>query len=184
MREKGENTENMMTEYFLFLSREDAFISVEKKTHIHPCWNGKADRKKGKAIKDLQQYCSDIFYLFPLLYTVHCQRPEGKKAGEGPYVVMAGDGLCCALSRGWADRITRCRSALTSPMGSLHKGTSNSPCSACRGKPHCNYLCGMLLSPRKSLSPTSSFPPLCCPLVPTSLCLLPLSAADWGSDLC
>lgn len=78
MRENWERTETMVSDFFLFLSREDAPISVGKNTHIYPCWDGKAARKKDKAIKDLQQHRGDIFYWFPfsIQHTVRDQRQE------------------------------------------------------------------------------------------------------------
>lgn len=94
------------------------------KTHIYPCWGGKAARKKDKTTKDLQQYCGDNFYLFPPLYPAHCQRPEEKRACEGPYGVITGDSLCCALSRGlsWQDHAVQEHNHLThevrAPRGS------------------------------------------------------------------
>lgn len=57
---------------------------------------------------------------------------------------------------GWADGITQSRSALTLHQGEAHLSFLAQPR---QGKPPCSCLRGMLLSPRKWLSPTSSFPP-------------------------
>lgn len=52
-----------------------------------------------------------------------------------------------------------------------------------RGKPHLNPLCCCCPQGISSCSPPF-FQPQCRPLIPASLCLSPLGATDWGSDLC
>lgn len=113
---KKEKTEKMVCEFFCScLGKIDPF--QWGKTHMNPCWDRKAAKKKDKATKDLQQYCGDIFYLFPLLW---------KEKPVKDHMVWSQGTVSVVLWAGsWADKLTQCRSTLTSPMRSLHQGKAH-----------------------------------------------------------
>lgn len=136
--------------------------------HVHPRWDGKAARKKGKGIKDLHQLCGDIFYLISLLRPTHCLRPYERKAFKGPYGAITEAGPGCALSRGLSCRKHAMQAGARAPCpGGPRAKVGCSPPSSlslAREKTCLNHLCELLLSLRKQLSPASSFP---APVPPT-----------------
>lgn len=165
--------------YWSYLGNTHAF--QWGKMHIHPCWEKKAARKKGKAIKDLHRLCGDIFYLISLLYLTCHQRPDEGKAHEGLYHATGEDWTPLCSERGAESPRSHSASGnlCTLPRRSSCRGWTHS-CFLTpppQGKPDLNQLCKMLLSPRKRLSPTSSFS---APHIPIALCLLPFSTTDWG----
>lgn len=159
MREKVDKTEKILSEFFCSCLRK-----------IHPFQWGKTPKTSNSIVVT-------SFIYFPF---------SEKKACEGPYGVITGDSLCCALSRGlsWGAHTVQEHSHLS--MRSLHQGGPTSPSSLSLPRErHTGILCVGCCCPQGSGSlPPPPFHPLCCPLVPTSLCVLPRSAADWGSDLC
>lgn len=84
MREKGENTENMMSEYFLFLSREDASISVGKKhIYIHAGMGRQIGRRvKPSKTSNSIVVTSFIYFPFSIQYTVKDQKEKKPVKGH------------------------------------------------------------------------------------------------------
>lgn len=139
MREKVDKTEKILSEFFCSCLRK-----------IHPFQWGKTPKTSNSIVVT-------SFIYFPI---------SEKKACEGPYGVITGDSLCCALSRGlsWGAHTVQEHSHLShevlAPRGAHLSFLTQPP----QGKTHWNSLCGMLPSPKKWLSPTSSFPS---PVLPT-----------------
>ena len=149
------------------------------KMHIHPCWDGKAARKKDKATKDLHQLCGDISCLISLLYLTPCRRPDEKKnLWRTMRCNCEGWTPSCSeqvaeLLRSWSASGSTC----TSPWRSSSRGGTRSSflTQPHQGKPHVNHLHELLLSPRERLSHASSF---LAPMPPTRSCIPLLIAAQ------